>query len=297
MLNSAPRRFILPFSNSKTSSTEVEAASVFAFAEFKRVKGGGFIARQPEEKLVCLSKVGYPLWLVPKNDLIFVFDGLNDSSLNVSFLEAPSVKEFMESLETYSKPRENYYAFLLSHTNYFQKSTKEKQFVFRSLIVNLDFKKEFISYREEAAEITGQINVALLPSVFEELKITLMLSDFEKLRLASTDEALKLPECINLVNKTTEQYITELDYEAKAVTEEMNAKIRALEEFVNPQVTKLNKDYEVKINKLANRFDEELHRLQKKSTKTKKSIEDNESKIRDFERKAKSQATKNHAIY
>ncbi len=81
MLNSAPRRFILPFSNSKTSSTEVEAASVFAFAEFKRSKGGGFIARQPEEKLVCLSKVGYPLWLVPKNDLIFVFDGFNDSSL------------------------------------------------------------------------------------------------------------------------------------------------------------------------------------------------------------------------
>ncbi len=297
MLNSAPRRFILPFSNSKTSSTEVEAASVFAFAEFKRAKGGGFIARQPEEKLVCLSKVGYPLWLVSKNDLIFVFDGVNNSSLNVSFLEAPSVKEFMDSLETNSKPRENYYTFLLSHTNYFQKSTKEKQFVFRNLIVNLDFKKEFIGYRKEAAEIIGQINVALLPPVLEEPTITLMLSDFEKLQLASADEALKLPECINLVNKTTGQYLTELDYEAKAVAEEIDAKIRAMEEFVNPQVVKLNKDYKMKIGKLANRFEKELHRLQKKSTKTKKSIADNESKIKGFERKAKKQATKNHAIY
>ena len=116
-------------------------------------KAADFSHRQPEEKLVCLSKVGYPLWLVPKNDLIFVFDGFNDSSLSVSFLEAPSVKEFMESLETNSKPRENYYTFLLDHTNYFQKSTKEKQFVFRNLIVNLDFKKEFIGYRKEAAEI------------------------------------------------------------------------------------------------------------------------------------------------
>ena len=297
MLNSAPRRFILPFSNSKTSSTEVEAASVFAFAEFKRSKGGGFIARQPEEKLVCLSKVGYPLWLVPKNDLIFVFDGFNDSSQSVSYLEFPSVKGFMESLETNSKPRENYTAFLLDHTNYFQKSTKEKQFIFRSLIVNLDFKAEFMGYRKEAAEIMGQVSMALLPSVLDESTIISMLSDFERLQLVQRDEALKLPECIRLVNKTTGQYITELDYEAEAVTEEMDAKIRALEEFVKPQVAKLNKDYKVKIGKLADRFDEELDRLQKMKAKTKKSIENNENKIKQFEREAKSQATKNHAIY
>ncbi len=297
MLTSAPKRFILPFSNSKSSSTEVEAASVFAFAEFKRSKGGGFIARQPEEKLVCLSKVGYPLWLVPKNDLIFVFDGFNDISQRVSYLESPSVKGFMESLETNSKPRENYYTFLLDHTNYFQKSTKEKQFVFRSLIVNLDFKTEFIGYRKEAAEITGQVNVALLPPVLEESTITSMLSDFEKLQLAQRDEALKLPECIRLVNKTTGQYITELDYEAEAVTEETDAKIRALEEFVNPQLAKLNKDYKVKIGKLADRFDEELEGLRKMKAKTIKSIESNESKIKQFEREAKSQATKNHAVY
>jgi hypothetical protein len=297
MLHSAPRRFILPFSDSKISSTEVEAASVFAFAEFKRSKGGGFIQRQPEEKLVCLSKVGYPLWLVPKNDLIFVFDGFNDSSQRVSYLESPSGKGFMESLETNSKPRENYYTFLLDHANYFQKSTNEKQFVFRSLIVNLDFKTEFIGYRKEAAEITGQVNVTLLPPVLEESTISSVLSDFEKLQLAQRDEALKLPECIRLVNKTTGQYITELDYEAEAVTEEMDAKIRALEEFISPQLAKLNKDYKVKIGKLADHFDEELDRLQKMKAKTKKSIENNESKIKQFEREAKSQATKNHAIY
>ena len=120
----------------------------------------------------------------------------------------------------------------------------------------------------------------------------MMLSDFEKLRLSFRDEALKLPECINLVNKTTEQYITELDYETKAVTEEMNAKIRAMEEFVNPQVTKLNKDYKVKIGKLADRFDKELHRLQKKNAKTKKSIENNENKIKEFRTQSKKPSNK-----
>ncbi len=169
--------------------------------------------------------------------------------------------------------------------------------MFRSLIVNLDFKSEFIGYRKEAAEITGQVNVALLSPVLDGSTITSMLSDFEKLQLAQRDEALKLPECIRLVNKITGQYITELDYEAEAVTEEMDAKIRALEEFVKPQLAKLNKDYKVKIGKLADRFDEELNRLQKMNAKTKKSIENNESKITQFEREAKSHTTKNHAIY
>ena len=57
------------------------------------------------------------------------------------------------------------------------------------------------------------------------------------------EEAEKLPECIRLINKTTSQYITELDYEAAAVKEEADAKIRAQEELVNPQIAKLNKDY------------------------------------------------------
>ncbi len=76
MLTSPTKRFILPFLPQKGSTVEVEAAAVFAAAEFERSKGGGLITRQPEEKLVVLSKIGYPLWLFPKNDLTFVFDGL-----------------------------------------------------------------------------------------------------------------------------------------------------------------------------------------------------------------------------
>lgn len=297
MLNSEPKRFILPYSNPKSGASEVELAAVFAVSEFKRNKGGGFIARQPGEKLVCLSKVGYPLWLVPKNDLIFVFDGFNDSNQRVSYLDAPSAKGFIESLEANSKPRENYYAFLLDHANYFQKSTKEKQFVLRSLMVDLEFKSEFSVYRKEAFELTGQTNMALLSPVIDESTILSMLSDLEKLQSSLRDEALKLSECTRIVKKTTGQYVTELDYEAEAVTEEMDAKIRALEEFVKPQVAKLNKDYKATREKLTDSFDKELDRLQKAMSKTQKSIESNNDKTMQFEREAKVHATKNHRVY
>ena len=53
--NPAVKRFILPFSSEKGSelfASEVEAAGVYALAEFERIKGGGLILKQQEEKLL-----------------------------------------------------------------------------------------------------------------------------------------------------------------------------------------------------------------------------------------------------
>ena len=106
-----------------------------------------------------------------------------------------------------------------------------------------------------------------------------------------------LPECSRLLNKITSQYITELNYEASAATEETDAKIRAQEELVNPKIAKLNKDYKAKIKDLTESFDKEIESLQKLKTKTQKSIESNEGKIKLYQHEAKAQATKKHAIY
>jgi hypothetical protein len=106
-----------------------------------------------------------------------------------------------------------------------------------------------------------------------------------------------LPECAKLLNKITSQYITELNYEASATTEETDAKIRAREELVNPKIAKLNKDYKAKIKGLTENFDKEIESLQKLKTKTQKSIECNEGKIKLNKHEAKAQATKKHIIY
>ena len=168
MLTSATKRFNLPFSNPKTTAPEVEAAAVFAVAELERNKGGGLISRQPEEKLVFLSKIGYPLWLFPKNDVNFVFDGFDDSSYSISYAEVPSAKAFLESLEANSRPREKYIAFLSDHSSYFQQPIKEKQFVFKGLIADVDFRNEFSVYCKEASEANHQANSVLLSPTLEE---------------------------------------------------------------------------------------------------------------------------------
>ena len=301
MLNSAVKRFILPFSpekNRELFSLDAEATAVYALTELERAKGGGLIVKQPEEKLVFIAKIGYPLWLFPMSETAYIFDGLNNSSYSVNYVDLPSAKAFAESLERTSKILEDYMTFLSDHKSYFQQAKKEKEFLLKGLIAGLDFKKEFSVYRKEAIEVTGQPAklVPLAPSL-EEATISSMLTDLTKLQSFLREDAQRLSECPRLINKTTSQYTTELDYAAEAVRDEANAKIKALEEFVTPQISKLNSEYKHQIAQVNRSFDEELESLEKLKTKTKKFIEGNEEKIKLYNREAKNQAQKNHLIY
>ncbi len=299
MLTPATKRFILPFSIQKSLEPDVEEAAVFAVAEFERSKGGGLISKQPQEKLAYITKVAYPLWLFPRNDNTFPFDGLNNSTYTVSYAEVQSATAFMETLSKNSAPRENFSTFLSEHDRYFHESEKRNQFALRGLIANLVFKEEFKVYRKEALEATDQAlaNLGLLLPILEETAVSSMLTELERLQSVLKEDAARLPECIRLVNKMTSQYMTEIDYASQAVKEEADAKIKAQEELINPQITKLNNEYRRKIKDVTENFDEELENLQKLKAKTEKIIESTEAKMRQYEREAKSQAQQNHKIY
>jgi len=301
MLNAAVKRFILPFAPQKGReplNAEVEEAAVYTLAELERSKGGGLILRQPEEKLVFLAKMGYPLWLFPKNDVTYIFDGLRNHEFSTSYFDLPSSKVFLDSLEANANTREEYMAFLSDHNNYFSQPKKERQLSVSDLIVELDFKKEFNAYRREASEVFGQIaNYALLPPSLEETAISARLTEITGLKAAIREEVEKFPECLRRINKTTSQYITELDYAAGAVKDEGDAKIKAQEEFIHPKVAALTSEYKRQINNLNRSFDQELEKQEKIKGKNKKSIENAEGRINLYQREANVQASKNHLIY
>jgi len=275
----------------------VELASVYAVAELERSKGGGIIIKQPEEKLSFIAQIGYPLWLFPNSDTALIFDAVNPPNFLMSYPEFPSSIAFIESLESCSKTKEEYFTFLLDHQSYFQQPTKEKQLSLKGLIIDEDFKKEFTLYRKEATETSNMTNLTVLNPILEESTISSMLSELSKLRLFFKEDADRLPECLRLLSKITSQYTTELEYAAKAAEDEVNAKIRANEELVNPQIAKLNSDYKHRINEVSRSYNDEIQSLTKHKEKTEKLIENNEEKIKQYQRQAQSQAIKNHASY
>jgi hypothetical protein len=294
MLTSAAKRFMLPFSAQKNREPE-EVAAVFAVAEQNRNRGGGFFARQPQETIAFIAKVGYPLWLFPKNNTALIFDGLSDTGYSISYAETPSAMIFMGSLEANQRPQENYFAFLSNHASYFQQPPQEKQFMLKGLIADAEFRGEFTVYRREASELTA--SAALLLPTLEEQAISASLAEIDKLQMLLRADEEKLSECLRFIKKTTSQYLTELDYEAAAATEEADAKIKAQEELVNPQTAKLNKEYNHKIKDLTESFDKELGSLEKLRGKTEKFVEKTEADIRQYKHEAKAHGKKGHELY
>jgi hypothetical protein len=301
MLSSTVKRFILTFAPPKSKApfnAEVEEAAVYALAELERMKGGGLIIKQPEEKIVFIAKMGYPLWLFPKRETTYIFDGLNSSTYIMSYFELPSAKVFMDSLESNLNTREDFVAFLSDHNSYFTQPKREKELSLSNLIVDLDFKKEFNAYRKEAVEVTGQpASLALLPPILEEATISSMLTEIDNLQAVIEEDAERLPECLRLLNKTASQYVTELDYAAEAVKDEADAKIKAQEELINPKVASLNSEYKRRIGNITRSFDQELETLEKLKVRAEKCIEHDEGKIKLCRREAETQASKKHLIY
>ena len=294
------KRFILRFSPTKNRELftfEIEIATVYALAELERGKGGGFVIKQPQEKLEFITQFGYPLWLFPDNEMAFIFDGLNSSSYRFFYSSLPNAKQFMESLDKYSKIRQDYITFLFDHKSYFQNPGKENEVSLKGLIVDLDFKKEFNLYRKEASENSQLGNMAILFPALEEKIISSQLAEIDKLQSAFKVDGLRLPECLKLLNKTTSQYVTELDYAAQAVRDETNAKIKAQEELVNPKIIKLNKEYKHQMSQAAKGFDEDLESLEKLKAKTIKAINNAERNLNLCQRERKSQSEKNHLVY
>ncbi len=298
MFNAAAKRYILPFSAKKNRApfdSQMESAAIFVIAELKRKKGRGLFTRQPEESISFIAKIGYPLWLFPWQNSFLIFDGLNNSAHIVTYGEPPLAGDFLESLQANKKQRDTYITFLSDHKTYFQQSPKERQFAFRGLITIPDFGPEFTAYYKEAAEITT--STPLLTPILEEREISNTLLDLEKLQTFLKADADKLSECLRILNKTTRQYLTELDYEAAAAREEADAKIKAQEEFVKPQIARIIKEYNSKIKDVTEGYDKELYSLYKFTDKTQRVIQRDELKIRQYDLEARAQEKKGHKIY
>jgi len=286
---------MLPFSGHRRSEPVVEAAAVFTVAEAQRNRSGGLFGRQSPEALAFIAKLGYPLWLFPMNNSALIFDGLGSATHNVSYVESTSAKTFLDCLEANELPREKYLTFLSDHGSYFDHPPQTKQYPMNGLIWDTDFKEDFSVYRKEATELTEP--AALLIPLLEESVVASQIADLEKLQTKLHTEKEKLVTCLRSIKRITGQYITEIDFDAAAATEEITAKIKAQEELVNPQIAKLNKEYQHKIKDLTTSFDSELESLQKQKTKTDRSIDTTENKIKEYEHGAKLQGKQGHKIY
>jgi hypothetical protein len=296
------KEFILPFSvlsetRKEPFSPDLEVAAVFALTELDRTKGGGLILKQPEEKIVFLAKIGYPLWLFPMGEKALVFDGLNRASFTLPYTVIPDVKSFLDNLKRASKNLETHVAFLADHLNYFQAPVTEKGVLVKGLIRNAEFLAEFESYRREAVELVDQpTDVALLNPVLDESTMAAAVNDLEKLYSTFREEADRLSQSMRLITRVTGDYIKEVRDKANAERAEFDAKIKDREESITPKADRIKDDYDVQIISLTKSFDKERLPVQKEKVKLEKSRDQLQEKIENYKLEAKSSAEADDSV-
>jgi hypothetical protein len=301
-IGSAYKQFLLPFSalseNRKEPFTaDLEAAAVFSLSELDRAKGGGLLSRGPEERIVFIAKIGYPLWLFPWSKTTLIFDGFNRSSHTLRYAVIPDINTFIDNLKRSSKTRETHMAFLSDHINYFQAPVTEEAVVINGLITEPEFLKEFETYRHEARETEDESpDVGLLTPTIDESTIASILKELESLHFSFKRDVDGFYCCMKFINKATNHYTQVLRSKTRSVKEEFNVKINAQEELVTPKVHHLKEAYDHQIIESTKAFERQKLPVQKRKVKLEKSREQALKKIEQYKLDAKTCAERDDSV-
>ena len=206
-----PEKFTVPFcvpseSHKDPFTYDEELAAVFALSELDRAKAGGLFLKQPEEKIVFISKIGYPLWLICWSKNILVFDGLNRETYTLPHFALADVKIFMDDLRGCIKTRESYVAFLKDHLNYFIDIQTIKELTIQGLMGTPEFLNAFKSLQQEATRGKAEIShghMAPLKPIIDDSSISSEVQQIEDLHIFVQNDIGSLNKSLKLLNKAT----------------------------------------------------------------------------------------------
>ena len=292
---------ILPFSvlaenRTRPFTFEMELATIFALAELGREKGNSLLSKREVENIAFISKIGYPLWLIPIFDNPLLFDGLNRFKHTVCYAKIPNVKLFIDNLKRSSSTYETHLAFLSENVSYFEKPIEEKEKIINSLISDSDFLKEFDSSYSDGEVIEDENYIGLLPQIIENAEISLKLEELDAVYKYAKENKERLSRCMKLIKKINGKHIEYLKSIIGETKYNFNEMIKKEEERVNPQIIKLNKYYDYQTLKITKTFQRQELPLYKEKIKLEKSIKLDQTKIDNCKIQAQKCAEKNDKI-
>jgi hypothetical protein len=268
---------ILPFATYQTNevfNSDVEKATVFCTTEFDREKGGRFFKKQDSEKIVFISKVLYPFWIVPLNEITLLIDGLNVAYHTITYPELPDLKAFIEKLNSQLMTRQVHASFLSNNQNYFQNSSAEQSLKIEGLINDTEFIEEFLEYAKQATITDSPINDSVLVTpAMSEVEVSKMLQNIENERTKLLGDLANLNEIIKLLNSKNRESQTALNKEIKSVEDEYKFKIQKVKTVLNISLAKINKEYTDKVIQVSDKFEQNMANLHKDLVKFQKEKE------------------------
>jgi hypothetical protein len=233
----------------KPFTIDMEISAVLSLAEARRKKPG--ILDATAEKISFISKLHYPLWMIPWRDSSLLVDGLKIFSHIVPHAKLPNVEIFTEEIKRSTSDKEKFRKVLNDNAQTFEKpeitSTSLEAILAEAELLSLfnQYLKQTLTRKTKQDE-----HVALIPPKLNK------------------KEALK--KARKIIDTWT-QIISEikgLQYAVKVLNEEtsfaeemIHREIESVKEFYEAKIAPLRPKVERKIEKLLLKRDLKIERL------------------------------------
>jgi hypothetical protein len=265
------KNLILPFvtkapNQNENMSYPAELACVTCIAESQRKKPS--FLRDASEKIVLVSKLFYPLWVLSAGNSCLIIDGLNMSKHGFSFEEPTKIGIFVEELK---KNTINSQKFIETLQN---QAKTNKEF---SSKVNLSFAGliddgELLSFLAEYLK-TGKVQnktekeTALIPSEIDSNAATATSQTFVYCARTIEADAKGIKYVLSVLKQELESQTNAITGEIEQLEEKRDFEVAILKPIVTKNIKKISQKQDKVFTSLQRSFDRRIGALEKKREK------------------------------
>jgi hypothetical protein len=247
---------ILPYvvkdkARKKPFTLDMEISAILCLAEARRKKPG--ILDTSYEKISFISKLHYPIWVVPWRDSCLLVDGLEIFSYTFPYVKLPDVELFTEEIKRSAVNKEQFRDTLRQLTQTFE-NPELTQISLKAILAEEDLLSILSEYFEQVFALKERRSerVALMPPKLDE-----------KTALERAEKTVDLWRQIQSDIKGLQYAISVLNEETSFEEEMILREIEHVRELYETKIAPLRPVVEKKIERLLLKRDTEIAKLYK----------------------------------
>lgn len=226
----------------KDRSKEMTVATILIETENKRTKAGGLIFKKTDEHIFFVSKLYYPLILVPwREGKYILFDGMTIWNYTFGYNKLPDVDMFKNNIESGAERLDAFQDVLAKTSETFINFADEEKINISGLFIHEELMSDLLSYMDFANVSEEGKCGYLVPQISIET-LTAQVTKLKEIIDWNNNDISKLSEAVKLVNEKKDYWKKEITEKIESVSYEYNAKIQSIKPEVKNRVEKLQRE-------------------------------------------------------
>lgn len=264
----------------------MEIAALLCLAEAQRKKGG--ILAAPSETLAFVSKLYYPLWMVPWEDDSVIVDGLRIFSCTLTYMKPPDIEFFIEHIKRSTSVRELYRSVLKAHAQTFKDFLAETHITIEGIISDKQLLSAIFNYVERELQREGwdkpKSSALILPRLDKkaaEKTVEKLVQNWMQIQ----SEIKGLSYAIEVLKKETSFHEEKILQEIGQIEEIYQKELSRIKPQVNRRVQSLMRERDIKLESISKASLRELRAKLREKKRLENELEKLERRKNEYEKR------------